>query len=253
MRRVRVGAKNRFRYDQPDSTEPNSSRVVNSRPVRAMNLILIRHAESTANSEGRWQGRADFPLSDAGRLQAGLLRSRLEREEYFPTHIYTSPLSRVHETARIASSNWDLPIQAWDDLMEHDVGAFSGLTWAELEERFPETLREFKETLNLDIVEGAETHEEIMARAGRVVDRLISEHENGDRVLVFSHGGILTRVIARLLGTDRLWGLSIRNTGLFEFGIDVEKWHMDGRTRTNVDLWHISRFNDGRHLEGNGI
>ena len=217
-----------------------------------MNLILIRHGESTANAEGRWQGRADFPLSEEGRSQAGRLRSRLEREEYSPTHIYTSPLKRVDETAQIASSCWDVPIESWDDLMEHDVGAFSGLTWAELEERFPETLREFKETLNLDIVEGAETHQEIMARAGRVVDRLISEHDNRDRVLVFSHGGILTRVIARLLGTNRLWGLSIRNTGLFEFGIDVEKWHLDGKTRTNVDLWHISRFNDARHLDRDG-
>ena len=183
-------------------------------------------------------------------MQAGSLRSRLEREGYSPTHIYTSPLSRVSQTAQIASSNWDLPIEPWDDLMEHDVGVFSGLTWTELEERFPETIREFKETLNLDIVEGAETHEEIMSRAGRVMNRLISEHDNGDRVLVFSHGGILTRVIARLLGTDRLWGLSIRNTGLFEFGIDVDRWHLDGKTRTNVDLWQIIRFNDARHVEG---
>ena len=215
-----------------------------------MNLILIRHAESTANAEGRWQGRADFPLSNAGRAQAGRLRSRLEREEYLPTHIYTSPLSRVFETAQIASSNMGVPIEAWDDLMEHDVGVFSGLTWAELEERFPKTLREFNETFSLDIVEGAETHKEIMARARRVVDRLISEHDNGDRVLVFSHGGILTRVIARLLGTDRLWSLSIGNTAIFEFGIDVDKWHLDGKTRTNMDLWSIIRFNDAGHLDG---
>lgn len=214
-----------------------------------MNLVLIRHAESTANAEGRWQGRADFPLSDAGRSQAGRLRLRLEREEYSPTHIYTSPLSRVDETARIASSNMDVPIESWDDLMEHDVGVFSGLTWAELEERFPDTLREFNETFSLDIVEGAETHGEIMARAGRVVDRLISEHDNGDRVLVFSHGGILTHVIAKLLGTDRLWSLSVRNTAVFEFVIDVDKWHLDGRTRTNMDLWSIIRFNDAGHLD----
>ncbi len=229
---------------------PGHRRVINSRPVRVMNLVLIRHAESTANAEGRWQGRADFPLSDAGRVQAGRLRSRLAREGYSPTHIYTSPLRRVDETARIASSNMEIPIKTWDDLMEHDVGAFSGLSWAELEERFPETLREFSETRNLDIVEGAETHDEITDRAERVVDRLISEHDNADRVLVFSHGGILTHVIARLLGTDRLWFLSIRNTAVFEFSVDVDSWHMDGPTRINGNLWHIHRFNDASHLNG---
>ena len=215
-----------------------------------MNLMLIRHAESTANSEGRWQGRADFPLSEAGRSQAGRLRSRLEREDYSPTRIYSSPLSRVLETAQIASSIWDLPIESWDDLMEHDVGAFSGFTWEELEERFPETLREFRETLDFDLIEGAETHDEIMARAQRVVDRLISEHNNSDQVLVFSHGGILMHVIAQLLGTDRQWSLSIRNTAIFEFSIDVDRWYIDSRTRPNFNSWRIIRFNDAGHLDG---
>ena len=215
-----------------------------------MNLIFIRHAESTANSEGRWQGRADFPLSDAGRSQAGRLKSRLAREDYTPTHIYSSPLSRVLETAEIASSNWAIPIELWDELMEHDVGTFSGLTWAEIEERYPEQIGDFKANGNFDAIEGAETHDEILVRAGTIVDRLISEHENEDRVLVFSHGGILTHVIYRLWGTDRLWTLRIRNTAVFEFSIDVEKWHEDGRSRTNFDLWSIIRFNDARHLDG---
>ena len=214
-----------------------------------MNLILIRHAESTANSEGRWQGRADFPLSETGRSQASRLLARLKREEYTPTHIYTSPLSRVLETAQIASSNWALPIEQWDDLMEHDVGAFSGLTWTELEERFPEVLREFNETRNLDIIEGAETRDEISDRAGRVLNRLISEHDNGDRVLVFAHGGILTWFIAQLLGTDRIWGISVRNTAIFEFSVDVNRWHMEGQVRTAINLWRIERFNDARHLD----
>ena len=176
---------------------------------------------------------------------------RLEHEEYKPTRIYSSPLSRVLETAQIASSNWELPIEQWDDLMEHDVGAFSGLTWAELEERFSETLREFNETRNFDIIEGAETLAEMQARARRVVDRLVSQHDNEDRVLVFSHGGILTWIIAQFLGADRIWGISVRNTAIFEFSVDVDKWHMDGSIRTANNLWRIERFNDARHLDEN--
>ena len=153
------------------------------------------------------------------------------------------------ETAQIASSIWDNPIELWDELMEHDVGVFSSLTWAEIEERYPEQIRDFQTNGNFDAIDGAETHDEILVRAGTIVDRLISEHKNEDQVLVFSHGGILTHVIYRLLGTDRLWTLRIRNTAIFEFSIDVEKWHADGRARTNFDLWSIIRFNDARHLD----
>ena len=214
-----------------------------------MNLRLIRHAESTANSVGRWQGRVDFPLSESGRLQAVRLRSRLEREEYIPTHVYTSPLSRALETAQIASSNWYSPLESWDDLTENDVGVISGLTWTEMEERFPEVARGFAATRDLGLVDGAETHDERTVRAQRVVDRLVHEHDNTDRVLVFSHGGILTHIIAGLLGADRLWSLGIRNTAVFEFSIDVDKWYLDSRARANTNLWLIHRFNDVSHLE----
>ncbi len=134
--------------------------------------------------------------------------------------------------------------------MEHDVGAFSGLTWAELEERFPEALREFNETRSFDVIEDAETHDEITARAQRVIDDLIRKHDNSDRILIFSHGGILTHVINQLLGANRLWLLSIRNTAIFEFTFDVDIWHADDRTAVNGGQWHIHRFNDASHLDG---
>ena len=214
-----------------------------------MNLRLVRHGESTANAEERWQGRADFPLSQTGVWQAERLWSRLEREGYAPTRIYTSPLSRALETARIVASGWDCPIEAWDDLVESDVGVFTGLTHAEVEERFPEVARDFDATRDLDLIDGAETHVERTARAQRVVDRLIRDHGNADCVLVFTHGGILTHIVAQLLGAERLWFLEIRNTAIFEFSIDVDAWHEQGQARTNINLWRIVRFNDASHLD----
>ncbi len=40
-------------------------------------MWIIRHAESTWNAEGRWQGQADPPLSARGREQAERLARRL--------------------------------------------------------------------------------------------------------------------------------------------------------------------------------
>ena len=141
------------------------------------------------------------------------------------------------------------PIELWDDLVESDVGVFTGLTHAEAQERYPDVAREFGATRDLDLIDGAETHVDRTARAQRVVDRLIREHSNGDQVLVFTHGGIMTHVVAQLLGTERLWFLDIRNTAIFEFSIDVDAWHAQGQARTNMDLWRIVRFNDASHLE----
>ncbi len=214
-----------------------------------MNLRIVRHAESAGNAQGRWQGRNDTRLTDLGREQAARLGRRLEAEGYRPSRIYASPLSRTFDTARIASSYLELPIVRWDDLIETNVGVFSGLTWREVETRFPKIAREFAETRNTDIIEGAETLAEKRARVQRVVDKVIADHQNDDQVLLFSHGGIMQFIFAQLVGSNRIWGVSIRNTGVFDFTIDVDQWHLDGYALGNTNLCRINRFNDTRHLE----
>ena len=116
-----------------------------------MIIMLVRHAESIGNSEGRWVGREDVPLSSKGRCQAERLRARLESEGFNPTRIYTSPLIRTLETARIVAKNWNCPLVKWDDLVEIDVGSFSGMTTLEIEEHFPDLAKEFANTLNFDL------------------------------------------------------------------------------------------------------
>ncbi len=216
-----------------------------------MELRIVRHAESTGNAAGRWQGRDDTQLTDTGRDQASRLGKWFEAEGYRPSRIYASPLSRTLYTARIASAHIGLEesIVCWDDLMETDVGIFSGLNWEDIETRYPEIAVEFAETRNMDIVEGAETLAEKRTRAQRVIDRLIADHDNDHQVLVVSHGGIMQFFFAQLVGSNRLWGLSVRNTGVFDFSIDVDKWHLDGHALGNVNVARISRFNDTSHLE----
>ena len=215
-----------------------------------MELRIVRHAESTGNAAGRWQGRDDTQLTTHGREQAARLGRWFASEEYRPSHIYSSPLTRTYDTARIASARVGLAasVVKWDDLMETDVGAFTGLSWEDIEARYPEIAREFVETRNMDIVEGAETLAERKARAKRVVDKVIADHGNEDSVLLVSHGGFMQWIFAELVDSNRLWGLSVRNTGVFDFSIDVEKWSLGGHALGNVNICRINRFNDVGHL-----
>ena len=214
-----------------------------------MKLRIVRHAESTGNAQGRWQGRDDTLRTELGRKQAAKLRERFTSEGYQPSHIYSSPLSRTLETAQIASSAWDIPIVQVDDLMETDIGVFAGKTWQDIEEQMPEVAREFTVSRNLDLVDGAETYTQRSDRAQRVVDLLTGEHTDDDSVLVFTHGGIISHIFAQLVGTDRMWGLGVRNTAMFEFTIAVERWQLDGLDRVNSDLRRINLFNDASHLD----
>jgi broad specificity phosphatase PhoE len=102
-----------------------------------MRLLLIRHAESIANAEGRLQGQFDSPLSDEGREQARTLARRLRRAKWQVAAIYASDLSRAAETAEIVGRALGLPVTLDPRLREYDAGVLNGLTWDEIQARYP--------------------------------------------------------------------------------------------------------------------
>lgn len=216
-----------------------------------MKLIFVRHAQSLGNAGGLLQGRAEYDLSEKGFQQAALLHRRFQDEGLMPTHIYSSPQIRAARTADIVSGSWDHPITRWDELMEHDIGVFSGLAWPEIQQKYPQVAAEFEKNRDWEVVEGAETSEERRARGRRVVDTILSRHDNSDVVLMFTHGGIMGHMLAALMGTDRTWSLGVQNTAVFEMNVDAERWWQnDHATYHNTELWRVTRFNDSSHLNG---
>ena len=218
-----------------------------------MRLVFVRHAESEGNAEGRLQGHADFPLSDDGRAQAATLFDRFKREGLEPTHVYSSPLKRTAETAQIVARDWPVEISYSDDLKEHDIGVFSGLTWEEATAAHPEMARALDETSEWGVVAGAESFADQRSRAERVVSGLVGAHGNDDVVVVFTHGGIILQLLSVVLGTDRAWSTPLQNTTLFDFTLESSLWDRRDGSLHNRDLWSINRFGDASHLDGDSV
>src|SRR5205814_10368355 len=63
-------------------------------------VLLVRHGQSEWNALGRWQGRADPPLSDLGRRQAHAAARSIGALDA----IFASNLQRAMETAAIIAS-----------------------------------------------------------------------------------------------------------------------------------------------------
>jgi len=86
-------------------------------------MLFIRHGQSTWNEAGRWQGRADPPLSEFGEQQAHTAAKVIGQVDA----IISSPLERALGTAAIIGTHIGVgPIQILDDLMERDSGEWLG-------------------------------------------------------------------------------------------------------------------------------
>jgi broad specificity phosphatase PhoE len=153
-------------------------------------LLLIRHGQSEWNAQGRWQGRADSPLTDFGRLQAATAALRLNGVGA----LFSSPLARAHETARIMADAIDLAhaVTVVDGLIERDCGEWTGLTVAEIEEGWPGDLAAWRTPA------GFEPDERVAERVSEEL-RAIGRRHPGGSVAAVAHGGLM-RVMRRALG-----------------------------------------------------
>ncbi len=219
---------------------------------------MIRHAESVGNRDYRIQGRVDYVLSEQGIGQAHALGQFLAKHDPKPTHIYTSPLSRTVQTAEILRDYWATresvaQIALLPDLQEVKNGILDGLTWAEAKVKYPELCETLMASTDWMPIPGAESLKACRDRAVQVIQSLMSQHRNHDRIWLVSHGGFLQYLISVLLGSDRIWGLSIPPTALFEFELDSNQWNTASQNRYNAILWRIHRFNEVPHLNASAL
>ena len=156
-------------------------------------IVLVRHGETGWNRERRYQGHADRPLNDAGRAQAGELAETLLLEGV--SAVYTSPLRRASETARIVADRLGLEAQELEPLREIDVGEWQGLTVDEVRTRFPE---------RADVAwrsgwANGETHDELVARVVPALLELGRRHA-GERMLGVTHAGPIRAALSAATG-----------------------------------------------------
>ena len=160
-------------------------------------IYLARHGQTDWNAQRRWQGHADPPLNEQGRAESRALAAALAGRDI--TALVASDLSRARETAEIVGAALGVEVELDPRLREVDVGEWSGLTPAEVEERFPEGMARRRAGGT-----GWTSGEPFEVMAERVVAALadIAAREGERSVLVVTHGGPM-RAVAAACGIAR--------------------------------------------------
>ncbi|MEM4254692.1 MAG: histidine phosphatase family protein [Candidatus Woesearchaeota archaeon] len=159
-----------------------------------MNIYLVRHGATGWNAENRVQGRIDTSLNEKGRQQAVFCRNYFKNIPLTVT--YSSPLKRARHSAEIIVES-RCPIIICDDLTERDFGNWEGKLWTEV---MPELeCRKIRDGVKLRPTNG-ESLEELVVRSQRILKDIISKHNEGENILLVSHGGPIRSIIGLALG-----------------------------------------------------
>lgn len=199
-------------------------------------ITLLRHGESVGNAESRWQGQADFPLTDKGREQARALATRWMREKLQFDYVISSPLSRARETAEIIASEMNLKVEHDPLWLERDNGEFSGLTAQEVRQNFVHP--EFHSPYD-PVGSDGEGDWELFLRAGQALHSLLKR--DPARYLIVSHGGLLNQFMHAVVGVAP----QANNSGTrFRFGNTAFAQLV---YYPNQHRWAIDKLNDHAH------
>jgi 2,3-bisphosphoglycerate-dependent phosphoglycerate mutase len=158
-------------------------------------ITFLRHGESVGNAEDRFQGHADFPLTQKGRAQARALANRWHAESMTFDQCIASPLLRACQTAEIISKALNIPLKLDPDWMEINNGLVAGLTPEQAAQVAP---RPDFMTPYTHYGETGESRWEVYLRAGRAIQHILDRQPG--RFLVAAHGGILNMALYAILG-----------------------------------------------------
>ena len=200
-------------------------------------LLLIRHAETVWNREGRMQGFLDSPLSDTGLSQAEKLGRRLRSKKI--SAVYASDALRCVETARLALGHTGHAPTLMPALRERNLGDWEGRMWKDVADADPDAARTYKRDPSYRPPNGESWHE-LQARATAALREILAAHPGGRVAVVTSGGTLRAAVFGAMSSPPETWSFwATWNTGLSRLD------HRDG-------VWKLVKYNDVGHLSGTG-
>ena len=201
-------------------------------------LLLVRHGETAANVTGIWQGSTDGILNSRGKMQAHAIATRLAADDLGIVAIYSSPLSRAANTAKIIAQEVGNPtLELTPSLAEFDLGEWEGLTYEQLRHE-----KRLWDKMNVDPAfapPGGESAVEFATRLVHGFQSIAGRHQ-GQTVLIVSHGGAIATALSMLIEQDgtRWTSYQMANCALSELTFDPAP--------------RLVRLNDAEHLNGIG-
>ena len=163
-------------------------------------LYIIRHGQTAKNKQKVLQGRSDLPLNEEGRRQSLDAGAALAARGVTAARVYSSPLIRAVETAKLAC----------------------GTDEVTTDERLIE-MAFFMDFAGTPAPEGMEQLSSVVERTGRFADEIIEEAGKGD-VVISTHAIAMKGILEYLTpGSDgSYWSKYIGNCEIYAVPVTEE-------------------------------
>jgi probable phosphoglycerate mutase len=207
-----------------------------SAPPGATDILLVRHGESAParldEPAPLVDGQSDPQLDARGHEEAKRVAARLEDEEV--SAIYVTNLRRTVQTAAPLASRLGIQPRVEPDLREVHLGDWEGATFRMRMTEHDPLARRVVDEQRWDVIPGAETNDAFLKRIRQGIERIAAAHAD-QRVVVFTHGGVIAMVVHLASDCAPFAFLGADNGSITHLVVMRERWL-------------VRRFNDTGHL-----
>ncbi|WP_131105130.1 histidine phosphatase family protein [Ornithinimicrobium sufpigmenti] len=195
-------------------------------------VIVWRHGETEQNAAGVYQGHLDSALSVRGREQAAQAAAALTQRS--PARLVSSDLARAAGTADALAEVSGLPVETDARWREIDVGQWQGMRHADVVALHPQVMDALDRGEDVRRGGDGETVADLQRRARAAFDDLVATQQEGETVVVSTHG-----LASRALVADVV-GLSYRQAWLSLVGLRNAHWAelVEHRTGWRLEVWN---------------
>ncbi|WP_406127322.1 bifunctional RNase H/acid phosphatase [Streptomyces sp. NBC_00989] len=201
-------------------------------------FVLLRHGETPLTPQKRFSGSGGTnpSLSPVGQDQATRAATTLAARGTIQ-HIIASPLTRTRETAAAVAERLGLDVTIEEGLRETDFGAWEGLTFGEVRERYPDDLTTWLADPTAQPTGGGESFADTATRIAATRDKLTAAYA-GRTVLLVTHVTPIKTFVQLALGAPPE---SLFRMELSAASISAVAYYADGNASVRL-------FNDTSHL-----
>lgn len=160
-------------------------------------IYLIRHGESEGNSKNLFLGHTDLDITERGHLQAECTAKYLENVH--ADVIYSSDLIRAYSTALHTARVKNMEVIKTAKLREIYAGLWENLSYAEIQEKYPEDREVWRYNIGVSRPTGGESFIEVRDRINVALKEIAKENE-GKSVFCFTHAAVIRSVSAYYMG-----------------------------------------------------
>ena len=172
-------------------------------PSEPTTLVLVRHGVTDHTIGKRFSGglaSANPPLNEEGRAQARATGEWLAPLADDFDVVISSPVRRTRETAEIVAEHLRLDIEVEDGIAEMEFGSWDGLSFTEVQERFPDDLSAWLGDLDA-APHGGESLRTVQKRVLEGRDRILEQYA-GRTVVAVSHVTPIKVIVAEAMGAS---------------------------------------------------